>query len=256
MKKVNLILVDGMRPDALVGCGHPFVPALLADSAFTLRARTVFPPLTLPCHLSLFQSVMPDVHGISDNRFVPPARPVNGIMEQVHGRCSTAMCYNWAELRDVCRPGYCDFSFFASGSRYGPERSARMVSEAAGKLLTGHSPDFCFTYIGWPDDQGHDAGWMSDAYMHAVRESVGLVERLIEQTGEAYVTILMADHGGHDRNHGEPIDEDMTIPVILHGGGIRPGELEGEASILDIAPTVAGLLGCEPAEEWAGRPLV
>ena len=256
MKKVHLILIDGMRPDALAQCGNPYARELLESSACALEARTVFPPVTLPCHMSLFYSVEPGRHGVTDNHFAPMARPLNGIMEQVHGSRSTAMCYNWAELRDICRPGYCDFSFFISAGRYGRRRAARTVCEASEKLLAGLAPDFCFTYVGWPDDEGHDAGWMSGAYMQAVNESIGLVWRVIKRTEGEYFTILVADHGGHDRSHGDLIDEDMLIPVLLHGEGIRPGELQMPVSILDIAPTVASLLDCEPAAEWEGRPLV
>ena len=256
MKKVNLILVDGMRPDALLRCGHPYVEALLSTSAHALGARTVYPPVTLPAHMSLFHSVDPGRHGVTDNIYTPMARPVKGIMEQLHGRRTTAMCYNWAELRDVCRPGNCDLSFFISGSAYGHERATREVAAVSERIMGGLGTDFCFTYLGWVDEQGHDSGWMSDAYLRAVRESIGLVERLIECAKDEYVTILAADHGGHDRNHGALIDEDMLIPVVIHGDGIRPGAMEGPVSILDIAPTVVKLLGCEPAREWEGQSLV
>ena len=43
MKKVNLILIDGMRPDAFVQCGNPYVQKLLSSSAYSLNARTVYP---------------------------------------------------------------------------------------------------------------------------------------------------------------------------------------------------------------------
>ncbi len=256
MKKVSLILIDGMRPDALAQCGSPCVDALLSTSAYTLRARTVFPPLTLPCHMSLFHSVNPGRHDIMGNDYSPMARPVNGIMEQLHGRRSTAMCFNWEPLRDLCRPGNCGFSFFISSHDHGSEPAARAVFEASEKLIQTLAPDFCFTYVGWPDDQGHATGWMSGEYLEAVDGSLRLVERLIQHTEREYVTILIADHGGHDRDHGILIDEDMTIPVVLRGEGIAPRRLDEPVSILDIAPTVVRLLGCEPAAEWEGRSLL
>ncbi len=257
MRKVNLILIDGMRPDAFIRCGNPYVQTLLAKSAWTLAARTVFPPVTLPCHISLFYSVEPERHGVTDNLFRPMVKPINGIMEQIHGRRSTAMLFNWEELRDICRPGNCDFSFFVSSHEYGSETAANMVAEAAKKLLTGdRAPDFCFTYIGWPDEQGHDDGWMSDEYIRAVNSSIDLVRGLIEATKDDYITIITADHGGHGRNHGERIDEDMLIPLLLLGGDILPGKLEKPISILDIAPTVIRLLDCDPANEWEGKSLI
>ncbi|MBR7188450.1 MAG: alkaline phosphatase family protein [Clostridia bacterium] len=256
MKKVNLILIDGMRPDALAECGNPGVEGLLSTSAYTLRGRTVFPPLTLPCHMSLFHSVGPDRHGVTGNDYSPMVHPVKGIMEQLHGRRSTAMCFNWEPLRDLCRPGNCGFSFFISSHDYGLAPAARAVIEASEKLLQTLAPDFCFTYVGWPDDQGHATGWMSREYLEAVDGSLRLVERLIRGTERDYVTILTADHGGHDRDHGLPIDEDMAIPVILRGEGIAPRTLDAPVSILDIAPTILRLLDCEPAMEWEGHSLL
>ena len=41
MKKVHVILVDGMRPDAFPLCGNPYIRQLLDSSLYTLQARTV-----------------------------------------------------------------------------------------------------------------------------------------------------------------------------------------------------------------------
>lgn len=256
MKKVNLILIDGMRPDALLQCGNPWVQELLSTSAYTLDARVVFPPLTLPCHISLFHSVDTERHGVTGSVFSPMARPVNGILEQLRGRRTSAMCYSWEELRDLGQPGSCSFSFFMSGDVYGYEQASREIAAVSEKLLHGMKPDFCFTYLGWVDEQGHHNGWMSPEYMRAVDGSIALARGLVDGSRDEYITILTADHGGHAFDHGERVDEDMTVPVIIHGEGIRPGALEGPASILDLAPTIVRLLDCEPASEWEGRPLV
>ena len=63
-RRVLLILADGFRPEALSACGHPFAEKLLDMGSFCLNAATVYPSVTLPCHMSLFHSVSPDRHGI------------------------------------------------------------------------------------------------------------------------------------------------------------------------------------------------
>ena len=55
-QKCILILVDGMRPDAMALCGHPFYPEFLERGAVELSGRSVMPSVTLPCHVSLFHS--------------------------------------------------------------------------------------------------------------------------------------------------------------------------------------------------------
>ena len=46
MNKAVLILVDGMRPDGMMACGHPEVQKLMAEGKSTLRGRTVRSPAT------------------------------------------------------------------------------------------------------------------------------------------------------------------------------------------------------------------
>ena len=48
-EKAILVLVVGMRPDGLTGCGSDYVGTLLKESRYTLAARTVMPSVTLPC---------------------------------------------------------------------------------------------------------------------------------------------------------------------------------------------------------------
>jgi len=73
---------------------------------------------------------------------------------------------------------------------------------------------------------------------------------------EDCVTIIVADHGGHDRTHGTLEDADMLIPVIIYGKDITPGVIKEEISIMDIAPTVTKLLECDNAPEWEGKSIL
>ena len=58
--------------------------------------------------------------------------------------------------------------------------------------------------------------------------------------------------GGHDRMHGTNLNEDMTIPMFFCGAPFAQNKQIDGVSIKDIAPTVASLLGAEPAKEWEG----
>ena len=77
--KTLVIIVDGMRPDAIAD--HPIAKKIMEKSAYTLNARTVMPSVTLPCHMSLFHSVDPTRHGTTTNTYMPQVRPINGICE-------------------------------------------------------------------------------------------------------------------------------------------------------------------------------
>jgi arylsulfatase A-like enzyme len=68
--------------------------------------------------------------------------------------------------------------------------------------------------------------------------------------------IITADHGGHERSHGTRMPEDMTVPMIFIGKSFERGKrLEG-CSTLDIAPTVAHVMGLSAEREWEGKSIV
>ena len=77
--KSILILVDGMRPDALSACGNAFCSDILSTGAVQLPGRSVMPSVTLPCHISLFHSVPPTRHGTLTNTYAQQVRPVKSL---------------------------------------------------------------------------------------------------------------------------------------------------------------------------------
>ena len=252
--KVLLILVDGMRPDALERI--PQAQALMQKAAYALDTRTVMPSVTLPCHVSWFHSVDPTRHGTSTNIYMPQVRPINGLCEVLRNSGKTsAFFYNWEQLRDLTRPGSLSFSYFWQGKRCGYDVANDKVTDAAIEYLNQYETDFAFLYLGYVDEAGHRHGWMSDEYMEAMDNSWKNIERIMNALPEDYTVIVTADHGGHDRIHGEDIPEDMLIPLIIYGKDFEPGRQFADSDIKDIAPTVAKLLNVTPDEEWEGRAL-
>jgi len=55
--------------------------------------------------------------------------------------------------------------------------------------------------------------------------------------------------------HGSPYAYDTQVPLLLAGPGIRPGRYAARASTLDLAPTLADLLGLLPPAGSEGRVL-
>ena len=165
------------------------------------------------------------------------------------------MYYNWAELRDLARPGSLARSQYISDCVYGSEAATRETFARAMAELRGGEMDFAFLYLGWTDGAGHASGWESPAYLRAVRESCDMVGELVEALSGKYTIFLTSDHGGHDRTHGLDIPEDMTIPIFCLGPDFPAGREMPGLTILDVAPTIARLLGAEIPREWEGRSL-
>lgn len=254
--KVILISIDGMRPDGFLRCNHPFIEEMMQIGAYTLNARTVFPSVTLPCHMSMFHSVPPERHGISTNMYTPPVRPINGLFEQIHmaGGVS-AMYYGWEPLRDISRPGSLHAAEFIRSNS--ADHTDGILTRKALDYIKESNPDFVFLYMVETDEKGgHDHGWMSDIYLQYIHEAVDNVKTVLEQTKGEYSVIVTADHGGHDRMHGSDMDEDMTIPMFFFGKRFEAGQQLSGVSILDLAPTIADIMQAPAAREWEGKSIL
>jgi hypothetical protein len=73
----------------------------------------------------------------------------------------------------------------------------------------------------------------------------------------AVVTLLPYHvfNGGNTATHGSPHDYDVQVPLILWGAPFQPGKRTEPARVVDLAPTLAELLGVSPLERLDGRPL-
>lgn len=257
---VVLFCIDGMRPDGLTAAHTPTIDHLIAEGSYTLQAQTVMPSVTLPCHTSMFRSVIPERHGITTNIWIPMARPVPSIIDLVAlSNRPAAMCYSWEPLRDLAMPEALDHSFFINYSSNRAANVDRLVAAAAARYLAFKRPAFLFVYLGVTDEIGHQYGWMSPEYLEAIAvadQAIATVLAALDQHGyrESTTCIIQSDHGGHDQTHGTDRPEDMTIPWIISGAGIRAGQtLTTPVHITDTAATIAHLLRIAPARDWTGK---
>ena len=255
-KKVILISIDGMRPDGFLKCGSPNIGKIIEKSTYSLKAATVFPSVTFPCHFSLFHGVEPSRHGILTNVYVPQVRPVKGLFEKIaEAGGVSSFFYGWEPLRDVASPGALKYARYVNA--YAEESADTILTDSAIKLLENRDIDFCFLYMVDTDEKGgHDFGWMSEEYLRRVKIAVDNAYRVIEKFGDRYDVIITADHGGHDRMHGTDAKEDMTIPIFCIGKEFEKNREISDLSILDIAPTVCELFGLDAEREWQGKSRV
>src|SRR5262249_46356444 len=80
-----------------------------------------------------------------------------------------------------------------------------------------------------------------------------------ERSGDLFVVPQpgsMIHDSDHDSiTHGSPNDDDTTVPVIVWGPRVPAGRVEGAASALQVAPTLAKLLGIAPPPAATAAPL-
>jgi predicted AlkP superfamily pyrophosphatase or phosphodiesterase len=254
MPLVVFVMIDGTRPDALAAAHYPNLTSLLARGAFTFKAVSVMPSVTLPCHMSIFHSVPPERHGVTTNDWRPMARPLPGLVDHAHAagkRC--AFFHNWEPLRNLNLPGSLAFAYFRENV-YTDRHGDQVIAAEAVRYLGTDQPDFVFVYFGTVDTAGHRHGWMSAEYLAQLARVDHALGMLLTALPADSTILLQSDHGGHERTHGTDSPEDMTIPWLVAGPGIRPDyEIKTAVSLLDTAPTLARLLNINPHPDWEGR---
>jgi predicted AlkP superfamily pyrophosphatase or phosphodiesterase len=55
--------------------------------------------------------------------------------------------------------------------------------------------------------------------------------------------------------HGSPHDDDAWVPIVFYGAPFRPGVYRELARVVDMAPTLAAVLGVSPSQPLDGRVL-
>ena len=55
--------------------------------------------------------------------------------------------------------------------------------------------------------------------------------------------------------HGSPYDDDTHVPLVFYGAGVTPGKHDEFARVVDLAPTLAQLVGAKPLESIDGHAL-
>ena len=102
---------------------------------------------------------------------------------------------------------------------------------------------------------------MSSAYLRGIEEADGWVRTItdaVAQAGIAGRTMIMvvSDHGGVHHGHGDAAWEEITVPFIFCGAGIKENyEIRQQIYVFDLAATVAFALGLDIPHEWTGRPV-
>jgi predicted AlkP superfamily pyrophosphatase or phosphodiesterase len=257
-----LVSIDGLRPDAIETFEATTLKKLIHEGSYTLSATTILPSKTLPSHTSMLTGQPPDVHGVSWNTNVslrrrPVAAPTVFSVLRSKGY-QTAAFFSKPKFGSLQRPGTLDYSQAPGGwfGHWSAERTLRDVE----LYLENQRPHLLFVHLAEPDRAGHGSGWMSSKYGEAVRLADTAIGRLLTAAERSFgpdkfTLIVTADHGGHNKDHGSEDPRDMTIPWIVWGRGVKPGQLTEPVKTTDTASTILWLFRVPEITDWAGKPV-
>lgn len=273
---VFIVSFDQGAPAGIAKAEMPVLKAMAREGAHTWEAYTIVPSVTLPSHTSMLTGVGIQKHQVDWNDLNPDKGlvkvPTIFNLAKKAGLV-TAMVASKSKFQTLNQPGSIDAFIL-------PENpTSAVVADAFAGMVGKLKPNLCFIHFGEPDAVGHKHGVFSPEKMKAFADSdsaLGAIVQSIKDAGlvDTSVIILTADHGGHDRTaeelekmskagvpqqpgtHGSSSPEDVTIPWIAWGAGVRKDyTITAPVVIYDTAATALWLLGVPIPEGFWGRPV-
>src|SRR5690606_16915961 len=169
-RKVLLLVIDGLRPDAITPAVMPVLSGLIREGWSAAEAVTVRPSVTVAALTSLATGVSPERHGLIHPRLtslgrVPALAPLPAVLRR-QGVATT-----------VVAPVLGGAARWVTGAllRLGgitrllpaPPAPGHVIEGATDQLRGNPRPEFVVAYVNDTDIAGHAWGWMSAPYQQA-----------------------------------------------------------------------------------------
>ncbi|MCL4820959.1 MAG: alkaline phosphatase family protein [Vicinamibacteria bacterium] len=130
--------------------------------------------------------------------------------------------------------------------------------EAVAELIEALAEDFPLAVLDLlaVDSSSHDHGVGSPEQRAALQHVDAMLAQLAPAVlGRGATLVVTADHGHvAEGGHGGDEPEVTAVPLVLAGAGVKTGA-RGRCAHLDVAPTLAALLGVAPPAAAEGRVL-
>ena len=287
-----LISIDTLRADRLPAYGYDGVETSAIDSLrqdSILFERAYSPaPLTLPAHTSLLTGLLPAEHGLRDNAgyrldaaridageipYLPDAFKSLGYA--TGGAVSSFVLRGKIGL-DKGFDLYEDGIEFRTGTDIGerqrPGAETLNLTTEWLRRVAGR-PFFLFFHLNEPHTpyqppEPFRSRYSSpyDGEVAAADQVVGSLLAELKSLGvyDRTVILLLSDHGEGLGEHGEPehglllYTETLRVPLMLKLPDARWAgrSVSAPVQLIDVYPTLAGLLGLSGSEHLRGRSLV
>jgi hypothetical protein len=257
-RRVVIVLMDALRADTAL---NPDLMPVLASlrqvgASATMTSRP--PSFSAPGWATLLTGSWPDINDAQlfnppDEEHVRTFTQDDIFAAADRAGLNTAVSgYSWFE--QMLSNSGVDAGFYTSG-----EDNAADEEVVANALpwLTGNY-QLILIHIDQIDYAGHhEGGPVSENWAAAATRSDALLGEILAQLDLKQDTlIVLADHGQIDKGgHGGNEAVAMTEPFVAAGTGIIPGTY-ADIKMVDIAPTIAVLLGTNLPASNQGRPLL
>ncbi len=272
-QRVIVIGIDGMSPDGIAASPTPIMDFIMENGAYTLTARGVLPTSSSPNWKSMISGSDTEHHGVTSNKwekdkFILPAATTGmediyptifGVLREQRPDAKIAAIYDWKGFGRLLEQSALDYdSYKATGKeKLDEDETAQLAID----YILSEKPDFLFVHLDHVDHAGHQHGHGSSHYNESVTKADTLIGNILQAAKDAVIYdetlfIISADHGGVGTGHGGETLDEIEIPFMLLGPGVKKGHtIDHQVMTYDNAATVAFALGVEPPYAWIGRPV-
>ncbi|ANE48916.1 metalloenzyme superfamily [Paenibacillus swuensis] len=254
-KKVLVIGIDGLRPDALQAANTPNIDALVSNGSYSWNAQANSNYTWSATGWSTVHTgVWYGKHGVKDNSWAnsnfSQYPPLMNRVEDYNSTLYTASIVHWAPINATLLSGI-DKEVNVS--------TDTAVTTETQKLMQTANPDLTFVHYDDVDHAGHDYG-----FSPAVPQYISAIEAIDAKVGtlvnavtsreqyaqEDWLIILTTDHGGKGTSHGGSSVEERTIFLIVSGTSAAKGALAAAPNQTDTLITALKHLNVPIRTEW------
>jgi hypothetical protein len=267
---VVVIGIDALSVQGLKAAKTPCMDSLIRNGAVSYKVRAVASTTSTPNWNSMLYGAGPEISGPAIWHWDGSAYMRNLELAPVVATENFRFPNIFRIIRDQ-RPDAemgAIYEWWAIGLMFEPEllnvhenkSSAIETAKQSAAYIREKKPNFLFIHLDEVDGRGHRDGHMSVGYLRSVENAdtwVRIIVDAIRDAGIADRTMVMivSDHGGIYHGHGDAAWEEVTVPVIFSGAGIRKNyEIRQQMYVFDMAANVAFALGIDIPYEWTGRP--
>ena len=244
-RRVVIVLIDALRYDTSTNASvMPFLNALRTHSA-SAKMHSLPPSYSEPGYTTILTGAWPEINdgpAVNLDYAAIPTFTQDDLFSAAHrlGLRTAISGYNWFEK--LVPQSAVDSSFYTSGEDSAADQA---VVKAAQPMLSGNFP-LLLIHLDQVDYAGHHQGGPLDPRWNAAaKRADGELQQIVSALDLKQDTVIvLSDHGQIDRGgHGGPEPVALLEPFVMAGAGVHPGLLFPDIEQVDVAPTVAALLG-------------
>lgn len=246
----------------------PNIRYFMENGCYTLKDRSVLPSASAINWSSMFMGVPTEMHGYTTWGSRTPEIPSAYVGE--HGMCptiftilreqmpsATTACFaEWDGIKylvDTLAISHVDCPISA-------DKDLNTLSNRAADYIRANKPKFIAVCNDQLDHTGHGVGHDTPAYydcLARVDSQIGIIMQAVKDAGmwDNTIFILTADHGGINKGHGGKTLQEMQIPFVICGKGVKKGMQITDCMMqYDCAATIAEIFGLQRPQSWRGVP--